>query len=234
MRSVLFVLGLLVMLLPATVRAQQNAVVMELFTSQGCSACPPADALLPEIASIPGVIALALHVDYWDYLGWKDSFGNVQYTKRQRDYNKALHHRPIFTPQAIVQGSQILVGHKENDIREAVRNFISEPAPVDLRVRRTETGLRVMVEPRGDEPQEPLDVHVVRFLNSVDVSIEGGENAGRSMTYTNIVTDWETVASWDGKRPLTLEIDGLSGDQPVAVILQKQGMGPVVTAAKLD
>ena len=229
------VLALLLFVSPQAGRAQQNAVVLELYTSQGCSSCPPADALLPKLADMPGVIALALHVDYWDYLGWKDSFGNVQYTKRQKAYAKALHHRPLYTPQAVIQGQDIIVGHQEPQIVKALNAYMSEPSPVRLDIDRGAGGiLSIRATSRdGAALPGPFDVQLVQFLESAGVDIEGGENAGRNMTYTNIVTDWRTVAHWDGLTPLDLEITDLAPDQPVAVIVQEAGTGPVVTAAEL-
>jgi hypothetical protein len=232
MRLFVLALGIVVSFSPVAGRAQQNTVVIELYTSQGCSSCPPADALLPRLADMPGVIALALHVDYWDYLGWKDSFGNVQYTKRQKAYAKALHQRPLFTPQMIVQGQDILIGHKEGQIVSRVNAYLAEAAPVALSIRRRTGGLAIHAEGRGSMIEGPLDVHLVRFLESDQVDIEAGENAGRTMTYTNVVTDWETIARWDGVEPLKLDVDA-GPDEPVAVILQKAGTGPVVTAAEL-
>lgn len=229
------VLALLLFVSPQAGRAQQNAVVLELYTSQGCSSCPPADALLPKLADMPGVIALALHVDYWDYLGWKDSFGNVQYTKRQKAYAKALHHRPLYTPQAVIQGRDIVVGHEEPQIVKALNTYLSEPSPVLLDIDRGAGGaLSIRATSRdGATLAGPFDVQLVQFLESEGVDIEAGENAGRNMTYTNIVTDWRTVAHWDGLSPLDLEITDLAPDQPVAVIVQQAGTGPVVTAAEL-
>ena len=98
----------------------QTPVVLELFTSQGCSSCPPADALLAELAERPDIIALALHVDYWDYLGWKDSFGSPKYTARQRAYAKAARSRSVYTPEMVVQGEdRVAYDHVEAGVRFA-------------------------------------------------------------------------------------------------------------------
>jgi hypothetical protein len=212
-------------------RAQENPVVVELFTSQGCSSCPPADALLTELAGREGVIALALHVDYWDYLGWKDSFASPAFTARQRAYAKAARSRSIFTPQMVVQGQDRLVGHDADRILGSIATHREAAAPVGLRVVRETGVLRISLEP-GRGPAEPADIHVVRFVPSHDVAIEGGENVGRAITYTNIVTDWQTIARWDGSEPVELVYD-LPGSEPLAVIVQRTRMGPVVTAAAL-
>jgi hypothetical protein len=233
MRFFLLMLGLMLGSYPAAGRAQENTVVLELYTSQGCSACPPADALLPKIAELPGVIALALHVDYWDYLGWKDSFGQLQFTKRQKSYARALHYRPLFTPQVVIQGREILVGHREGRIMEALNAYMAEPSPVDLKLSRSSSGLTIELAGRGTIVDGALDVQLVKFLKSAEVEIDSGENEGRTVTYTHIVTDWQTVAHWDGVKPIKLDV-AASPDEPVAVILQKPGTGPVVTAAQLE
>lgn len=231
MRSVAIALGAVVLMNASVSRAQQNSVVLELYTSQGCSSCPPADALLPQLADIPGVIALALHVDYWDYLGWHDSFANQKYTRRQRAFSKALHKRSVYTPQAVVQGQDILVGHQAKKIIASLETYLAEPSPVDLQVHRNGDVLTIDLDGDLTVPQ-PLDIHLVHFVASDEVSIEAGENAGRSMTYTHIVTDWQTVGHWDGVGPTTIEV-GDVGPDPLVVIVQQAGTGPVVTAAEL-
>jgi hypothetical protein len=214
-----------------SVRAQENPVVVELFTSQGCSSCPPADAFLTELAGRDGVIALALHVDYWDYLGWKDSFGSPKFTARQRAYAKVAHSRSIFTPQMIVQGQDHWVGHDAERVLGSIAAHGEAPSPVQLRVERGTSALRIRIEPI-DAPVGPSDVHVVRYIPSHDVAIGGGENAGYRFTYSNIVTDWQTVARWDGETPLEIAYE-TPDPEPLAVIVQKVRMGPVVTAANL-
>ncbi len=226
----LLVLGMIFAVLPEATRAQQNVVLMELFTSQGCSSCPPADELLPEFAALPGVVALALHVDYWDYLGWKDTFGQAKFTKRQRGYSKAMRHRSIYTPQMIVQGETALVGHKGQKILDSVRQHQARPPKVALNVARTDGRLDIDVSSPA-RLKGPLDIHVVRYVPSHEVLIRGGENAGRTINYTNIVTDWTTVASWDGIEPATFSVDGYGEEGPLVVIVQERATGPVMAAA---
>jgi hypothetical protein len=212
-------------------QAQENPVVVELFTSQGCSSCPPADAFFAELAERDGVIALALHVDYWDYLGWKDSFGSPQFSARQRAYAKAARSRSVFTPQMIVQGQDRWIGHDAERVLGSIAEHGQARSPVRLRVERETAALRIKLEPL-DAAVGPSDVHVVRFIPSHDVSIDAGENAGRQFTYSNIVTDWETIGHWDGATPIELVYDA-PGPEPLAVIVQRVRMGPVVTAARL-
>ena len=229
MRLILL-LSALAVLMPQVGRAQPAPVVVELFTSQGCSSCPPADALLAELAGAEGVIALALHVDYWDYLGWTDSFAEPRYTERQRAYAKAAKSRTIFTPQMVVQGAERLKGHDATRIREKIAAHRMREVPVALALEPDGDGLAVRIEAR-EEGLGPADVHLVRFVPEETVAIEAGENAGQTVTYSNIVTDWETIAHWDGATPLELFVEEAS-DGPLAVIVQQKKMGPVLTAGR--
>lgn len=235
MRLIWLVAAMLVALFPGASHSQPSPaaapVVLELFTSQGCSSCPPADALLTELAAQPGVIALALHVDYWDYLGWKDSFADPKFSARQKAYARAFGKRSIFTPQMVVHGSDALVGHDAAGIVGRIAQHQAEPAPVDLALRREGDELWIRLAPRG-APVGSADVHLVRFIPSVEVSIEAGENAGQQIRYSNIVASWDTVATWDGTAPLELRYDGIDGT-PGVVIVQRGRVGPVLTAASL-
>ena len=219
-------------LVPLGAAAQSTPVLVELFTSQGCSSCPPADRVLTELAGQPGVIALALHVDYWDYLGWKDDFASPEFSARQRAYAKAARSRTIFTPEMIVQGDDRLKGHDAEHIHKDIARQQQRPAQATLSLERKGDGLEIHLAPTGNAAVGPAEVYLVRFLPSADVSIGGGENAGRDFTYTNIVTDWDTIAHWDGEGPVVLRRDDI-GDGPLAVIVQESRMGPVLTAAEL-
>ncbi|HRO10416.1 thioredoxin family protein [Amaricoccus sp.] len=232
MRFLVPFLAAVAALLPAGVSAQGTPVVIELFTSQGCSSCPPADALLSELAGREGVIALALHVDYWDYLGWKDRFGQPAHTARQKAYAKAAHRRSIFTPEMIVQGEARVKGHDAERIAREIARYGAQPAPAVLTLARDGATLSIHLEPAA-KATGPADIHIVRFLPSQEVAIEGGENAGSQLTYTNIVTNWETVARWDGASPVDMRYEGLE-EGPVAVIVQRTRMGPVLAAATAE
>jgi hypothetical protein len=217
---------------PAGAGLRAAPVVLELYTSQGCSSCPPADALLAQLAEVDGVIALALHVDYWDYLGWKDAFGKPQHTARQRAYAKAARSRTIFTPEMVVQGEERLKGHDAERIMKEIARQRALPAEAEITLKRDGDDLEVHIEPTGSAEPGASVVYLVRFIPSEGVDIEGGENAGRSVTYTNIVTDWQTIGEWDGASPLDLRHEA-TGGAPLAVIVQRAHMGPVVTAAEM-
>jgi hypothetical protein len=208
-------------------------VVVEFYTSQGCSSCPPADELFAEIAGIPGVIALALHVDYWDYLGWEDVFGRAAHTARQKAYAKAHRERTIYTPQMIVEGEDLLIGHDEESLRARIAAHAAQPAAVSVALDRIGAMLRIVVEPASG-PVGPAEVQFVEYLPSRTVTVEGGENAGYRHDFVNIVTRWATIGRWDGQETVEIdhEIDAEAGDG-VAVIVQSPRHGPILGAAAL-
>ena len=233
MRLLLSLLAALVLATPAPGRGESTPVVIELFTSQGCSSCPPADELLTTLAQQDGVIALALHVDYWDYLGWKDSFGKERHTARQKAYAKAARSRTIYTPEMVIQGQERLKGHDAAAIIGKIALHQQQPAPVSLDLERDGDAIEISLASGDGTATGPADVHLVRYMPEEEVSIAAGENAGRTLTYTNIVTDWQTLVQWDGMGPLEFRYEGV-GDGPLAVIVQRSRMGPVLAAAELD
>lgn len=220
------------LVLPGAGLGQEAPVVLELYTSQGCSSCPPADALLTRLAERPDVIPLALHVDYWDYLGWKDAFGSPAYTQRQRAYARAAGSRTIFTPQMIVQGGARLKGHDAVGIDAAIAAAQAVEPAAAVALARDGDALTVDIAPTRGPVPDGADVHLVRYEPKADVEIGGGENDGLAVTYTNIVTDWQTIGRWDGSAPLALRREGI-GAGPLAVIVQAGRLGPVLAAAEL-
>ncbi|MGR3466220.1 DUF1223 domain-containing protein [Limimaricola sp.] len=212
--------------------AQADApVVIELFTSQGCSSCPPADKMVQELAEREDVIALGLHVDYWDYIGWADSFAQPAFTKRQKAYAAAVGDRMVYTPQFVVGGMERIVGAKPMKVMEAVMDRAEAPGRVEMEVAR-EGGLLRIVARRLDDGSDPLMVQVVRFMPEGRVAIERGENAGHELTYANIVTSWEVAARWTDDTALEIELP-VSGELPGAVIVQQEGPGAILAAARL-
>lgn len=208
-----------------------SPVVVELFTSQGCSSCPPADALLAELANREDVIALALHVDYWDYIGWKDTLADPANTKRQKAYAYAAGQSTIYTPQMIVGGLEHVVGYKPMRLAELIENYHGKAAPVNVSVTRVEGGVNIEA-PALDAGATEMVVQLVRYKPEETVTIGRGENAGKAIKYTNIVTEWRVLGYWDGAGPFSMRADA-PGDAPVVVIFQKSGQGPIVGAARL-
>lgn len=208
-----------------------NPVVVELYTSQGCSSCPPADKILNGLAQRPDVIALALHVDYWDYIGWKDIFADPAYSKRQRAYARFAGARTVYTPQMIVGGMDHLVGIRPAEVDALIRRLAARPAPVALSLGRS--GATIRVSARADTPlPRGAVVQFVRYKPLETVTIRSGENAGKTIDYVNIVTEWRQVGDWDGIAELALDLKAPGGD-PVAIIIQEPGPGPILAAAAL-
>ncbi|WP_374641317.1 DUF1223 domain-containing protein [Tabrizicola sp.] len=210
----------------------EPVVVVELFTSQGCSACPPADEFVAMLASDPRILPLALHVDYWDYIGWADKFAHPKFTDRQRAYARAAGSRTIYTPQLIIGGRDRIEGFAPEETADRLRAHLTEGSPVRLSVTRQ--GDRLVIHAEADPPlTEPVRVQLVRYKPAETVTIERGENAGRTITYTNIVTSWEGLGDWGGQEPLELTA-AFAGQEPGAVIVQGAGPATILAAARVE
>ncbi|MFZ1468278.1 MAG: DUF1223 domain-containing protein [Paracoccaceae bacterium] len=210
----------------------EPVVVVELYTSQGCSSCPPADALMEEIAEDPRVIPLSLHVDYWDYIGWADSFADPKFTARQKAYARAAGSRTIYTPQMIVDGEDRIEGYDPEEIAEHLKKHLAESATVHLVVQRQ--GNVLVIRAEADPPlSAPVRVQLVRYKPEETVQIERGENAGQTVTYRNIVTSWDGLGDWTGLQPLEISAHVEGPDQTV-VILQEDGPASILAAARAD
>ncbi|TCL09124.1 hypothetical protein BXY66_1167 [Shimia isoporae] len=208
-----------------------NPVVVELYTSQGCSSCPPADEYLrTQLAGRDDVIALALHVDYWDYIGWKDNFADPAYTNRQKLYAQAAGHRSVYTPQMIVNGEDHVVGTHPSKVEKLINAHKAKAPTVELSVSRKGNRLRIEAEAAT---RQDMRVHIVRYLGSEKVSIKRGENAGKTLTYANIVDEWTVAKSWNGRSALKFEANS-KGEGPVVVLVQVANGGPILAAARVE
>ncbi|MBO6898876.1 MAG: DUF1223 domain-containing protein [Shimia sp.] len=210
--------------------AEVKPVVVELYTSQGCSSCPPADAYFhKQLSGRDDVIALAFHVDYWDYIGWKDIHADPAYTQRQHTYARAAGHRSVYTPQMIVNGKDHVVGTHPNKVEGLIKTHLKGSSAVDLSITREGNQLRIKA---SASKQAPMQVHVIRYKEAEKVSIKRGENAGRVLTYSNIVFEWETVKNWNGRNDLSTNVP-VTGDAPIVVLIQHENGGPIETAARI-
>ncbi len=212
-------------------RGEGAPVVVELFTSQGCASCPPADDMLRDLVAVEGVIPLALHVDYWDYIGWEDTFGSALFTARQQSYAVAAGERMVYTPQLIVGGTDRVIGADPMAVMALVAAQAEQAPMVTLTLVR-EGGGFVIAADSAERLAQPVVVQLVRFLPLAQVEILGGENAGQTHTYANVVTDWQVLGDWDGAAPLSLTTEA-PGDEPAVVILQEPGPGRIIAAAEL-
>lgn len=228
-----WIAGLMIGLLgmAAPVAADDHPVVVELFTSQGCSSCPPADALLRELATRSDVIALALHVDYWDYIGWKDKFASPAFTERQKAYARAAGHRTIFTPQMIVAGTDHVVGNKPMRLAELIAAHSDQPVPVRIEMIRAGDNVVIRAEAVTDVPGGMV-VQIARYLPTETVEILRGENAGKTISYANIVTEWHVLGRWNGAAPLEMTAPA-PGPEPVVALVQAPRNGPILGAAQI-
>ncbi|TYB88092.1 thioredoxin family protein [Oceaniovalibus sp. ACAM 378] len=211
-------------------QAGDQPVVVELFTSQGCASCPPADQLLGRLVAREDVIALALHVDYWDYIGWKDAFANPAFTKRQKGYARAAGSRTIYTPQLMVGGKDPVVGYRPMELADLIQAHRATPDTVAIDARREGDKIVIRAEMLSGS-RVAMVVQLARFSPEDTVEITRGENAGLTIQYHNTVRDWRQIAEWDGTAPLNLAVEATEG--PTAVIIQEAGFGPVRAAARL-
>ncbi len=211
--------------------------VVELFTSQGCNSCPPADAFFAELAAKEDIVALAYHVDYWDYLGWQDTLGRKENTERQYDYMRAFGSRSVYTPQAVINGRSHVNGASRKEVDGALARMERSGEGMRVGIKVSRTSDRVMID-AGDAGNGPADAHVVivYFDPPQAINIGKGENSGRKMTYWNAVTSIQTAGMWHGKaQRYELPMSEISKKGGCAVLLQSVGKdglpGPILGAA---
>ncbi len=211
--------------------------VLELYTSQGCKSCPPADDNFARYADDPHVLALSFHVNYWDYMGWRDTLATQDNVDRQNAYRNAFKAKMVYTPQAVIDG-RVEVNGRDADLLQ--KTVAAGGMTVPVSIRRMADGRRLSIEiGAGEKPKDPVHVTVLYFRDSVTVPITRGEIAGKTVTYRNAVSDIDTIGMWDGK---ALQID-LPASQierynasGCAVLLQTShnaghALGPILGAA---
>lgn len=209
----------------------RGPILVELYTSQGCSSCPPADAFLAELAQRADVLPLALHVDYWDYIGWVDEFASPDHTLRQKAYARGVGSQSIYTPQFVIAGTDHVVGLKRMQVERLIQKNAQEESPVTLSVTRK--GEEIVISAESDAATSPgsMLVQLVTFEPHETVAIPRGENAGMTVEYMNIVEDWRVLSDWDGKEPF---VTSVASAGPAAVVVQFAGPGEVLAAARVD
>ena len=211
------------------VHAADRPVVLELFTSQGCSSCPPADALLGALAERPDVVALSWHVDYWDHIGWTDRFALPEATARQRDYARALKSGRLYTPQLVVDGRLDVVGSDRARIMPLVAR---RPAATSIAATIGPAGLSVRVGAGAGEG----DVAVVPFLKQARTPVGRGENSGRTLTESHLARGIVRLGRWTGAAmEFTVPASRIAPDAThVALLVQAPGGGAFLAAAIMD
>jgi hypothetical protein len=224
---------------PSRAKVEPKAVV-ELFTSQGCSSCPTADALLGRLVKRDDIIALSMSVDYWDYLGWKDTLANPKFSERQRAYGKARGDGAIYTPQMVVNGLVHVNGSDENQIERLIDKTAKTLSPSRVAIRLSKEKDKLVVEASGGQggaPAQEATLWLAVIVGNVSVPITRGENQGKTITYSNVVQDLIPIGMWNGK-PMTVQLDRHSfmrpGADSCAVLLQQGHAGPIIGGALLQ
>lgn len=221
---------------PAAEAGGRRPVVVELFTSQGCSSCPPADAILAHLAERKDVIALSLPVTYWDMLGWKDTLASEANTRRQKAYAATLGRGGVYTPQVIVDGVNDIVGGREAAIEAAIAAREADMTLVPVEIKATPAELHIAVGAADGGSAQSATIWLFHILGKASVAVGGGENSGHTLTYRNIVRDVKAVGIWKGQA-VSLDLPrsesaGLPHDA-VAVVVQQGGYGRIVGAAMI-
>lgn len=224
----------------AVATSAQVKAVYELYTSQGCSSCPAADAVLGRLAKRDDVIALTFPVDIWDYLGWRDTLARPEFTDRQKAYSRVLGDGMVYTPEGVVNGRAHLNGVSEDRVEHAIEQTAKQFDASRVGVKLTATDGKLLIDvapaPEGAAAKEAT-VWLAAISSSVKVAIGRGENEGRTIVYSNVVNRLMPIGTWDGAE-MIVHLDRRSFMQGTAdrcaVILQQGHGGPIIGAALLD
>jgi hypothetical protein len=209
---------------------------VELFTSQGCNSCPPADAFLGKLAKRSDIVALSFHVDYWDYIGWKDPFASRETTERQRTYARVLKQRYVYTPEMVVDGIGHDTGREPGPIKELLAKAQSlSPQRATPALSRTVGGPLTIKLAAFALPGGPADVTLAVYDRRNSTPVASGENQGRTLENFNIVRHLEVISRWDGSAASwTIAAERILPAQGVAVLVQQAGCGPMIGCNKLE
>ena len=224
--------GLAAPSLITSAQASTGDVLVELFTSQGCSDCPPADKVAGELAQQAGVHVVSLNVDYWDYLGWKDTLGKAQYSQRQTAYSKARGDGDVYTPQMVINGAVHAVGSRKGDVEAAIANARAKAKYIDLSASADGSDIHVKIGAGAGNGT----VWLMGIAPSVNVPIGRGENAGTNVTYHNVVRHLVSAGTWQGSATsLSVPKNSvLTGDcRHLVAVLQQGNVGQVLGLAKI-
>jgi hypothetical protein len=212
----------------AAAGAETRPVVLELFTSEGCSSCPPAEVIVNELVQRPNVLPLSFHVNYWDDLGWRDRYSLASATERQRVYARTLRRSSIYTPQVVIDGSSDIVGSQRAAVMEAVSGG-RDGVATSVSVNRGTIQIRV----GSGSDAATADVLLVGYLREATTPIGRGENSGRTLKESNIVLSLHELGRWNGKpREFEMSVRRLPENvTDIAVLVQSTGQGAILGAA---
>ena len=221
-------------------QADPRAVV-ELFTSQGCSSCPPADQIIGDLSKDPSIIALSMPIDYWDYLGWKDTLADSRFSARQRAYSRMRGDREVYTPQVVVNGVAQSLGSDKAAIENAVAQTRKQDGTLSLPLSMSVTTDNISITiPAANGAPEKAEVWLCPITKDVTVQVGKGENTGHSLTYHNVVRRWVKLGDWNGAaRSFTVPVHDVTavGGDAVAVVVQagtKDAPGNMLGATLAD
>ena len=226
----------------AKVSNSEPKVLLELFTSQGCSSCPKADALLPSFIARKDIIALSMSVDYWDYLGWRDTFGQSLFTKRQHSYAKKFGVGHVYTPQIVVDGRSHMNGADENAIEEMIERRLKERAKMPVPDLAVETKDGTIIITVGEDMRKggaarSATLWMALLSKTEQVKIRRGENRGELLTYHNVVRKLTPIGHWSGEEMIVkLPKKHLlhQGTDGCVILLQDGDGGPIVAAVQMQ
>lgn len=219
--------------------APAHPVVVELFTSQGCSSCPPANAFMQDLSARDDLIALSFHIDYWNHLGWKDTFSQPAHSARQRAYAASQNHSRVYTPQMVIDGVVAEAGHNRPEIENHIkaRQNSTERLSIPVSLKAADDKLSIDIASASQSARiEEATLWLIRYADKSTVKIERGENAGRVISYYNVVQEIDAVTMWNGDAiSLILPVEPMPGkdyDGYVA-LLQDDKSGAIIGAAQL-
>ena len=222
---------------PIVLSSVPAPMVVELFTAEGCSSCPPADALLGELAQRQYVLPLSFHVDYWDYIGWKDRFADPLFTRRQHAYAEAQGSSMVYTPQLIVAGAIDVVGSDRKAVEKALKIAYTRNTMYRIHVMREKDG-RVVVQFPDAPIGVPATVWLVTYQRSEESHVKAGENAGRDLMTYNVVRSLQKVGMWTGPATeIELKLDQqakANSPDACAIIANQAEHGPIIAAAAFN
>lgn len=212
-------------------------VLAELFTSQGCSSCPAADQIWADLQKRKDLVAISFNIDYWDYIGWKDTLAHRENTLRQQAYAKAMASRQVYTPQVIIDGKSDAVGNERRELLASLDARVAQTRGKRLPVRLTQSGNIVQIHVPAGTTADPATVWIAHTSSVRKVTITLGENSGRTMTYTNVVRDLASAGTWNGQA-MTLQVPVQPRDKGevtdgVAAWVQLGSHGQVLGAAQI-
>ncbi len=210
----------------------KEPVVIELFTSQGCDMCPPAHLLQEEYAKIPGAIALTWHVEHWDFMGWRDTYARPEFSKRQYDYNQSFGRKGVYTPQAVINGRDQVVGSKKLELYTSIKNALAgNETPVSVRFHKEGAALEVLVG--GEKPVTKTNIYLVWVRLQGSVKITSGTNIGKTLSYMNIVRHFDSIGTLNPVQqtfPINLNDPNRGDADAVAVLVQEDTVGRIIGA----